>query len=192
MIKAIETVYKGYRFRSRLEARWAVFFDACGYDWEYEVEGYHLPCGTYYLPDFRISGKDSNGDYNIFLIEVKPNSLGVEDKKANAFQNALLHLADYNDDYDELDKFITGYGDFIIVDGTPDRKLYTGTMPFNGSGGRMWMMEPWYRDRPSFWNDGDDYMEILKMLGANEASFDCFSPVNEARSARFEHGETPR
>ncbi len=27
-IKAIETRYKGYRFRSRLEARWAVFFDA--------------------------------------------------------------------------------------------------------------------------------------------------------------------
>ena len=26
-IKAIETYYKGYRFRSRLEARWAVFFD---------------------------------------------------------------------------------------------------------------------------------------------------------------------
>ena len=26
--KAIETLYKGYRFRSRLEARWAVFFDA--------------------------------------------------------------------------------------------------------------------------------------------------------------------
>lgn len=25
-IKAIETEYKGYRFRSRLEARWAVFF----------------------------------------------------------------------------------------------------------------------------------------------------------------------
>jgi hypothetical protein len=27
-IKAIETRYKGYRFRSRLEARWSVFFDA--------------------------------------------------------------------------------------------------------------------------------------------------------------------
>lgn len=27
-IKAIDTYYKGYRFRSRLEARWAVFFDA--------------------------------------------------------------------------------------------------------------------------------------------------------------------
>ena len=29
-IKAIETRYNGYRFRSRTEARWAVFFDAFG------------------------------------------------------------------------------------------------------------------------------------------------------------------
>ena len=37
-LKPIPTVYKGYRFRSRLEARWAVFFDACGAKWEYEPE----------------------------------------------------------------------------------------------------------------------------------------------------------
>ena len=30
LIKAIETEYNGYKFRSRLEARWAVFFDALG------------------------------------------------------------------------------------------------------------------------------------------------------------------
>ena len=35
-IKPIETIYKGYRFRSRLEARWAVFFDALGIEYEYE------------------------------------------------------------------------------------------------------------------------------------------------------------
>jgi hypothetical protein len=29
-IKAIETLYRGYRFRSRTEARWAVFFDGVG------------------------------------------------------------------------------------------------------------------------------------------------------------------
>ena len=29
-IAAIETEYCGYRFRSRLEARWAVFLDALG------------------------------------------------------------------------------------------------------------------------------------------------------------------
>lgn len=52
MIKAIETIYKGYRFRSRLEARWAVFFDALGISWEYEMEGFELSTGERYLPDF--------------------------------------------------------------------------------------------------------------------------------------------
>ncbi len=51
-IKAIETRYRGYRFRSRLEARWAVFFDALGIEWQYEPEGFELADGTRYLPDF--------------------------------------------------------------------------------------------------------------------------------------------
>lgn len=50
-IQAIETRYKGYRFRSRLEARWAVFFDELGVPWEYEKQGFELD-GVYYLPDF--------------------------------------------------------------------------------------------------------------------------------------------
>ena len=51
-IKAIETHYNGYRFRSRLEARWAVYFDALGIEYEYEPEGYVLQGGSTYLPDF--------------------------------------------------------------------------------------------------------------------------------------------
>lgn len=51
-IKPIETRYKGYRFRSRLEARWAVFFDSLGLKWEYEPEGFDLGFGELYLPDF--------------------------------------------------------------------------------------------------------------------------------------------
>lgn len=51
MIKAIETQYKGYKFRSRLEARWAVFFDAMGIEYQYEIEGFETPYG-WYLPDF--------------------------------------------------------------------------------------------------------------------------------------------
>lgn len=51
-MKAIETHYNGYRFRSRLEARWAVFFDTLGIRYEYEPEGFELSDGTYYLPDF--------------------------------------------------------------------------------------------------------------------------------------------
>lgn len=50
--KAIETRYKGYRFRSRLEARWAVFFDALAVAWEYEHEGFELGKAGRYLPDF--------------------------------------------------------------------------------------------------------------------------------------------
>ena len=50
-MKAIETKYQGYRFRSRTEARWAVFFDTLNIEWEYELEGYDLD-GTWYLPDF--------------------------------------------------------------------------------------------------------------------------------------------
>jgi hypothetical protein len=52
-IQAIETRYRGCRFRSRLEARWAVFFDALNIKWEYEPQGYLVgPHSTPYLPDF--------------------------------------------------------------------------------------------------------------------------------------------
>lgn len=51
-IQPIETRYNGYRFRSRLEARWAVFFDTLGVRYEYEKEGYELGELGYYLPDF--------------------------------------------------------------------------------------------------------------------------------------------
>ena len=69
-VRPIETVYKGYRFRSRLEARWAVFFDQFdGGEWAYEVQGFRLPSGPY-LPDFLIhpglAGHDSA------FVEVKP------------------------------------------------------------------------------------------------------------------------
>jgi hypothetical protein len=51
-LKPIETHYKGYRFRSRLEARWAVFFDALPLKWEFEKEGFELGNSLLYLPDF--------------------------------------------------------------------------------------------------------------------------------------------
>ena len=78
MIKAIETLYKGYRFRSRLEARWAVFFDALGIDWEYEPEGFEMADGTRYLPDFYLP-TFSGGMW----CEVKPN--GGDFVKARKF-----------------------------------------------------------------------------------------------------------
>ena len=64
-IKPIETRYKGYRFRSRLEARWAVFFDALGIRFEYEQQGFKLKDGSFYLPDFYLPDQDT-------YVEIKP------------------------------------------------------------------------------------------------------------------------
>lgn len=61
-IKAHPTMYNGIRFRSRLEATWAAFFDALGWRWEYEpfdLKGW--------VPDFLIYGANRDA-----LVEVKP------------------------------------------------------------------------------------------------------------------------
>lgn len=52
--KVIETVYNGWHFRSRLEARWAMFFDNLDIKYDYEKEGFDLE-GQWYLPDFWLS-----------------------------------------------------------------------------------------------------------------------------------------
>lgn len=54
----IETEYKGYRFRSRLEARWAVFLDSLGATWTYEPQGFQFENGERYLPDFQVDSFD--------------------------------------------------------------------------------------------------------------------------------------
>lgn len=71
-MKAIETTYNGYKFRSRLEARWAVFFDTAGIRYLYEDEGYILQPDinpTPYLPDFYFPDYGAygevKGDYSL-------------------------------------------------------------------------------------------------------------------------------
>lgn len=60
-VRGIRTTYAGTRFRSRLEARWAAFFDLVGWKWTYEpfdVEGW--------IPDFLIHGDKA------VLVEIGP------------------------------------------------------------------------------------------------------------------------
>lgn len=70
-MKPIETKYKGYKFRSRLEARWAVFFDSLNVKWEYESKYFDLDDLGYYLPDFYLS------DYEMF-VEIKPTGASFQ------------------------------------------------------------------------------------------------------------------
>lgn len=78
--KPIPTRFRGNVFRSRLEARWAVFFHHFDLQYTYEAEGYQLKTG-WYLPDFWIP------EWNTF-VEIKPvEATDAEIEKANS-----LHL----------------------------------------------------------------------------------------------------
>lgn len=63
-MRVLETFYRGYRFRSRLEARWAVFMDSLAVKFVYEPEAFELG-GVSYLPDFWVPHIKS-------FIEIKP------------------------------------------------------------------------------------------------------------------------
>lgn len=119
-IKAIETVYHGYRFRSRLEARWAVFFDTLGIKWAYEAEGYDLGDAGWYLPDFWIDSGTDDG----FWIEVKAHKNLSERELSVA---------------NKLSEFAPGY----VAFGQPGIPEYRGGyLPFSGT----WNVEDYQGD----------------------------------------------
>jgi hypothetical protein len=104
-IKAIETKYNGYRFRSRLEARWAVYFDALGLKWIYEPEGFDLGKSGYYLPDFWLPQVK-------MWAEVKSDKFTTDEmKKATALADITRHSV-------------------LQLVGIPDFKTYVAYDPF--------------------------------------------------------------
>ena len=64
--KAKPVIYNNIQFRSRLESRWAAFFDLIG--WKYTYEPYDLEKWT---PDFKLTTQAGTK----FLVEVKPAEL---------------------------------------------------------------------------------------------------------------------
>jgi hypothetical protein len=73
-MKPIETIHSGYRFRSRLEARWAVFFETLGIKYRYEDDGFPLKDGTWYLPDFWLPELRK-------FVEIKPENPSLDEAK---------------------------------------------------------------------------------------------------------------
>lgn len=81
--KAHPTSYRGVAFRSRLEARWAAFFDLAGWRWQYE------PCDLGgWSPDFVLAGKSAP-----VLVEVKPINWSGDFDKMRAETEARDDLA---------------------------------------------------------------------------------------------------
>lgn len=63
-MRALETLYNGVLYRSRLEARWAALFDVIGLEFRYESKQFMTSEGMY-LPDFYIPSVG-------MWIEIKP------------------------------------------------------------------------------------------------------------------------
>jgi hypothetical protein len=79
-MKAIETNYNGYKFRSRLEAKWALFFDLSHIKYIYEPEGFIVD-GKPYLPDFYLPETYLRSISKGVYVEIKPEKgLFVHDK----------------------------------------------------------------------------------------------------------------
>lgn len=220
-IKPIETHYKGCRFRSRLEARWAVFFDHLGIRWEYEPEGFEVPFedgDLRYLPDFKLI------DYGIW-VEVKGSEEQfAKDSGRMAWMVDFGHLPGVSVDDPE-----TGpTGGLLILGQVPEPKKGMRSIHpilYHDKGVRLALLSfvalPGMAPCP-FWDvygdspvttapDLPDLVNTFGWMGFKgytssgsvNASYSCpishFPRTNDtansayraARSARFEYGERP-
>jgi hypothetical protein len=191
-IKAIETEYKGYRFRSRLEARWAVCFDKLGLEWVYESEGFVLDDGITYLPDFYLAFPIFNrpGLY----VEIKPSMPlpgSIEIKKLNSFNSDLTRLIVLLRGLPENEiEFVIqatdqcvpvwlGYQDGRVPYILPGEKLNLCILGLTKEG------------YCAFFPDGHITSITECQMRVYRHSWFIQSALRVARGARFEHGEKP-
>lgn len=200
-ITAIPTKYAGCHFRSRLEARWAVFFDTIGIAWQYEPEGYELD-GKRYLPDFWLPQIKT-------WYEVKGRSpTNLEYSLAYALEQATGHRVliargdiPYSTDLAGYDKTSAPGGDGLRdIETTGDYDYAWCICPWCDQPGieyearsarihgyqfhNLTPDEAWehIKDKPNHWSIDDkcysgDHPRVLQAF-------------NAARSARFEHGQS--
>jgi hypothetical protein len=214
-IAAIETRYKGYRFRSRLEARWAVFFDAIGLRWEYEPQGFELPGGGRYLPDFFIRHLG-------LWLEIKPSWDAVADgelARMTAFANGLYPMVPVVSfavlcgrpwHSLEIDRDRIGGQDYEVMtfgaDGFRNRDDQWAACPLCGRFNLYRVHSPAYYqwaiycrpcdgggerrddDKVAWFHKGDSETTDKWLIFPDKLLDDYAA----AASARFEHGETPR
>jgi hypothetical protein len=175
--KAIETTYNGYKFRSRLEARYAVLFDYLYIKYEYEKEGFVTEKGDGYLPDFWLP---EHGVY----VEIKGQELSEldQDKCVNLATvtkcNVLVFVGDLGggDTHRQFELKVLTDSEIDLLRkntgilGTPEK-----TEAAIGRGyavAERWNLAPYY---------------MLATLFVDPSNLDEY--IRVMRSARFEHGQ---
>lgn len=185
MVKPIETVYKGYRFRSRLEARWAVFFDALDIEWYYEPEGFQLSDGTMYLPDFYLPQCKTFFEVKGIMKEEDQHKIDL--LSADLKMPVAVGYADMT--FQSPDNWYNSYQlspkseSLLVVCDKCDKPYFVGNLGC-------------YECLCCGYYDGDNTFGILgwgdhsqEYRYNNNSAFKY--AIEKARQARFEHGETP-
>lgn len=208
--RALPTTYAGCAFRSRLEARWAVFFDVLGITWEYEPQGFEA-AGHRWLPDFWLPETNDEGGT---WVEVK---------------GSIAELVKCAERYGSLIDFASPIPGVHESDGSTCGVLVLGPIPRpDGARPTHWIYQHHKgvsRRLTGFSDDGRLYVDRRRGAGCGYLTgelplghWDTWSvrqPVtvrdlspergllaepwhgpawkayNAARRARFEHGETP-
>lgn len=178
-MKPIQTRAYGRLFRSRTEARWAVAFTEAQIEWQYELEGYHLPSGPY-LPDFWLPQVK-------MWAEVKADCFSLEELHkahdlANHTQWPVLLLSGQPADasYHAIHPDLSHYtAQDQLADGTPVKAL--DYAPFEGS--------DYHLSESRFYCCAGGPGEFPHPLPMD--SFDVNPAIYVALSARFEHGQAP-
>lgn len=182
-MRPIQTDYNGLRFRSRLEARWAVFFDAASIRYQYELEGYELEGGARYLPDFYLPDLD-------FHVEVK----------------GTLREGDLDKILDAADELPLGVGgiSLALLKEVPNVALgvpchLCWRQGADGFGASAFRFTEGGIALGFF--DGDDHVgPSLEVAEPMAQHYSSIAPVDrtaskayhKARASRFEYGETPK
>jgi hypothetical protein len=129
------TTYASTNFRSRLEARWAAFFDLCAWRWEYE------PIDTAgWMPDFLLIGAK-----RVVKVEVKPIEWCGEDS------DRIVAQATAEPDLAKVRAFIRGRDDEILILGAyPHFLRREQTAGFGSILGAFIVRESGLEEKPHF------------------------------------------
>jgi hypothetical protein len=174
--------FRGTSYRT--EARWAVFFDSLGLKWDYEAEGYVLPDGTWYLPDFKLILSPDQ----LIYCEIKPEEFDDFNDEELA---KLRHLSN------QLNC------DVLLLTGVPDYRAYQQILPHTEQNALSLAFfqdyAPYVRTVDQYWlqllrfdeTTGRMFFEMDERRLGKAFGRNYLEAVKSARAARFEHGEMP-
>ena len=175
MIKAIETKYKGRLFRSRIEARWAVFFDSLGLKWEYEPEGFDID-GVWYLPDFKVYYPDS-----VEWFEVKGNLESITEKECKKIYSFSKHnpITILDGEPAATVYMNINSSEFNSLSQVIDELKFFGGLPITSRSG----FALWSGKSRMWWDDHSNFFSPTTYFGTSTEIEDA---VEKALSERFE------